>query len=142
MPATESEPTEPAVWDLWDLPPVETDRNVDPEDDFTPTPDGQVRCYFDGKLMMSLPSNLGSKFTIGFENDPGEPDSFLFRAPISMWEDETPPEPSLETLMGENDIPIGEKRHPSPHKRVFVPAGECSWEFEITVETTPYEVDL
>lgn len=136
-----TEPTELETWDVWDLPEIESDRNVDPDDDFTPTPDGQVRCYFDGELMMSLPSNLGEKFTIGFDNEPGEPYAFLFTAPISMWENEELPEPALETIMGDNEIPIGEQRDPSPNKRVFVPTSEVSWDFEITVETTPYEVD-
>ncbi|WP_276257184.1 hypothetical protein [Halomontanus rarus] len=136
-----TEPKELETWDFHELPEIESDRNVDPDNDFTPTPDGQVRCYFDGELMMSLTSNLGEQFTIGFDSEPGEPHALTFTAPISMWENEEPPEPALETMMTEEEIPIGEQRDPSPNTRVFVPASEVSWDFEITVETTPYEVD-
>lgn len=47
------------------------------------------------------------EFSIGFDNESGEPMALVFEAPVSMWPDEEPPEPSLRTISSETEIPSG-----------------------------------
>ncbi|MFC7216501.1 hypothetical protein ACFQO4_20795 [Saliphagus sp. GCM10025334] len=128
------------VWNVFDIPPIGEMNNVAPDNDYVPTPDGQVRCYYNTELMRSLHSE---RFSITFDNEPGEPYAFVFQAPISMWPDGEPHKPSLETMLTEETIPIVEVDVDvdDPNVRVFEPADEVTWEFEICLETTPYEVD-
>ncbi|PCR88647.1 hypothetical protein [Natrinema ejinorense] len=126
----------PPVWDMHDLPPVEADRNVAHADDWYPTPDGHVRAYFNDDLMMSL---SGEQFAIGFDGDFGAPSGLVFQSPTPMFEADDPHEPSVTTLMTEEEIPIEERPTDAEHERVFGPTEAVTWDFEIRLETTPYE---
>lgn len=122
-----------ATWDVWDLPPVDP-RNDDPDEEFTPTPDGQVRCYFNGHLMFALES----RFSIGFDHEPGEPMGVAFTAPIAMFPGEPAPEPELRTIASEAEIPIREVATTGMTTRVWKPAPDVSWDFEVRLERAPY----
>lgn len=126
------------LWEVFDLAPVDQ-RNADPETERVPTPDGKVRCYFDDELMYSI-GGKAVQFSVSMDNEPGQPAGFVFDAPAAMFEGNEISGPALWTLMTEEQIPISEKREPSPHRRTWVPGPGVSWDFEITMETEPYEV--
>lgn len=128
-----------APWDVWTLPTVDQ-HNTDPETDRVPTPDGAVRCYYGDELMHSI-GGRSVEFSVGFDNDPGEPAGLVFDAPVAMFEDDEPTGPALRTLMTEDSVPITETNERSPHRRTWVPEHTVSWDFEITLETTPYTAD-
>ncbi|WP_330633747.1 hypothetical protein [Halocatena halophila] len=112
------------------LPPVDQ-RNADPDTALVPTPDGKVRCYFDGELMFSIGA---SQFSVSFDTTPGQPMGMVFDAPLEEGE------AKLCTLCSEENIPIREKQAPASNVRRWMPQSGVSWEFEITLEIEPYEV--
>lgn len=135
-----ADPELPPAWDVYDLPPIGEMRNVSHDDDVVPTPEGRLRVYFrtdEGSVLMR--SLLECRFSVGFDNEPGEPEGFVFQAPASMWPDEDAPDASLSTLMTEDEIPIAEGDWDETDERVFKPTDEVAWDFEIILETTPYE---
>lgn len=136
MPSESTAPGNP--WEYHDeLPPLDI-KNASPESDRMPTPSGQFRCYFNGELMYSL---SGSQFSVGFETGSPGPLGLTFTAPVTRFEDDPVPEPRLETDIDQR-VPIREVTVEDALRRKWVPADEVSWEFEIVLERTPYDVEV
>lgn len=126
--------------DLWspedDLPPTKPPTNgTDPEDDVIPTPEGRVRAYFNGELMAYNQMD----FQVSFDGDDVLAPEFLaFQPPVSMWEDEEPPEAEVQMVMPDRGIEIVEPPESTPEERIFRPAGAEPFDFEIRMTVTPY----
>ena len=132
-----------------ELPPIDEDVSTDPDDDFIPTEAGQVRVYFNDRLM----AWNHREFQLSFDSeDILDPRWLLFDPPVSMWPDEDGGEARAHLSMPDREIEIREQSVDTemiplydedesevPRKRVWKPVNGEPFDFEIRMERTPYE---
>lgn len=128
--------------DLWDeeeddLPPTKPPKGgTDPEEDLMPTPEGRVRAYFNGELMLYGHGD----FQVSFESDDVLAPEFLaFQPPVSMFRDEEAPDAQVSLVLPDRHIDIVEPPESAPSERLFRPSGAEPFDFEIRMTMTPYD---
>ncbi|APW96322.1 hypothetical protein CHINAEXTREME_00440 [Halobiforma lacisalsi AJ5] len=78
------------------------------------------------------------QFSVGFDNDPGEPVTLVFQAPTAMFPDNATPTAALGMLLTDHGVPVAKRETDDSYEHLFESTEAVSWDFTIRHEMTSY----